>query len=121
MPAFPEDIVYDDLRDVAPAGAVVKGEMALVEDVVGFYLNATAMNVEGTFMYRCKQARVSKNDGSGTAIVAGQKLYADLALQIVTPTFASGLYFVGWAKEDAADEDEFVLMRWDGTLWEVIP
>jgi hypothetical protein len=115
-----DDHVYDDARDVVPVAAVTLGEVALVQDVVGFYLTANAVGVETTFIYRAKQVTATKAAGSGTAITSGQKLYVDVATGIVTNVYASGLYFCGWAKEDADDDADTMLMRWDGTLWEAI-
>jgi hypothetical protein len=117
---LPRDHVYDDARDVVPAAAVTQGQVALVNDVIGFFLYAVAALVEATFIYKNKQAVATKAAGSGTAILSLQKLYVDLATGIVTNVYASGLYFCGWAKEDADDDADTVLMNWDGTLWEVI-
>jgi predicted RecA/RadA family phage recombinase len=120
MSAIAEDIVYDDLRDITPNAAVTQGQIALVQDVVGFYLYAKAADNEVTFLYRCKQVKATKATGSGTEITSGQKLYVDLTTGVVTNVYSTGLYLVGWAKEDAGADDSTVLMRWDGTLWEAI-
>ena len=123
-----DDIIYDELWDVAPAAAVAKGEAAVRQDVFGFYFFASDPNDEDldtdetTFIYRMRQVLADKATGTGEAITSGDRLYYYPANDNVSPT-ATGTagtdyYFCGWAKKDATTSDTTVLMNFDGTRYD---
>jgi hypothetical protein len=116
---------YDELFDVIPGSLVVKGQAAQVQDVFGFYLKeAETLTEEVIFLYRCKLVEAVKKVGSaGEAIVRGDKLYYYPGVEQVSPV-KSGVagtdyYFCGWARESAGASVTTVLMRFDGTMWEL--
>lgn len=116
MAMYPKDIVYDDIRDVAPVAAVTKGYIALVEDCVGFYLTDVEASTEGAFITAMKQVLADKAVGTGEAINAGAKVYVDLTLQKVSGTKGAGMYYVGNAKETVAADTPQVLIDFNGRL-----
>lgn len=118
-----DDVIYDELRNVIPAGpAVRKGDIAVRQDVAGFWVTDLAVGEAGTLIYRCRQVRALKKIGTGQAILAGDRLYYDVSDGHVspTPTGVAGVdsYFVGWAKEDADEDVTDVLMNFDGTRYD---
>jgi hypothetical protein len=120
---YPKDPdIYDELWDVIPGAAKVKGEPEVIEDVFGFYFTETAANEENCFIYRMRQVEAKKAVGTGTSISAGEKLYFIVATGVVqnTPVGTPGTnsYFCGWAKRDASDGSNIVLMNFDGTRYD---
>ena len=119
-------VSYRELWDQTPAGVVVKGQAALVQDVFGFFLKATELLVAGEelcFIYWADQVWADKEVGSGEAILAGQEVYYNLSvpevgLGLVTANPAgvigTNYYFCGIAKRDALAEDERVLIEFIG-------
>jgi hypothetical protein len=119
--------IYDDLFDVVvagAAGAVVHGTGAVRQDVFGFYyFTNPAAGAEVTFIYRQRQVRADKQQGTGEAIISGDRLYYIVATGLVSPNNGGGVagtdyYFCGWAKENADASDEDVLMNFDGTRYD---
>lgn len=120
-PRDPE--IYDELFDVIPATAITKGTAAVVQDVFGFYIkDRESVGEEVVFVYRMRQVRSDKSTGTGTEIVAGDRLYYIVANDNVqnTPVGTPGTdsYFCGWAKRDATASATEVLMNFDGTRYD---
>lgn len=117
-----DNVIYDELRDIAPAAAVTKGEPAVRQDVFGFWITDLAADVKGGFIYRCRQVRADKKTGTGEAFLAGDRVYYIVADGLVSPT-PSGTpgtdsYFCGWAKDDAPASASDVLINFDGTRYD---
>jgi len=122
-----DNIIYDECFDTIPATAVLKGTPQVVEDVFGFWLkDRETVGEEVTFAYRCRQVLADKLQGTGEAIRAGMRLYAiPTQANFVTPNRPAGVAgvayrFCGWAKEDADENAEQVLMNFDGTRWDEV-
>jgi hypothetical protein len=128
-----DPIIYDDLFDVEAPTGTLKGDGAVVQDVLGFYVkNAESNNEEVAFIYRDRQVESAKRMATGEAILAGDRLYAyrvNAALPWTTPQLmevspiATGVAgtdycFCGWAKRDAGALDAVVLMNFDGTRFD---
>jgi len=121
-----DDVIYDELRNVAPAAAVEKGDAEVRQDVFGFWVTDLAADEAGTLIYRCRQVRADKRIGTGEAIVAGDRLYAypgstpiaHLVSPTATGTAGVDYYFCGWAKESAGADVTDVLMNFDGTRYD---
>lgn len=112
-----KDIVYDDLRDVEPAAAVTKGEVALRQDCYGVYMYDEDALTETTFLYKMKQCIADKKTGSGEAIISGDQLFGDPTDDYkVSPTKGVGFVFLGWARETVGASATTVIMEFDGTL-----
>lgn len=120
-----KSIEYDELLNHYPAALYVKGQALQVNDVFGFYLkDVQALTEEVAFIYRCKIVEAQKKTGSaGEAINEGDKLYYYPGVEQVSPvksgTAGTDYYFCGWAKEDATATATTVIMRFDGTMWEL--
>jgi len=119
----PKDtVIYDELWDVVPVAAVVKGQAAVVQDVFGFYLVAAALGVEVCFAYIMRQVEADKRVGTGEDILAGDRLYYIPAEDVVTPTAGTtpgvNSYFCGIAKKDASAAETKVLMNFNGTMYD---
>ena len=122
-----DNIIYDELPNYAPGGAVSAGDAVKINDVLGFYtqsIDPTAASepgeyTEGTIIYRCRQVLAQKKTGTGEACAVGQKLYYDPATKKVsvnkTGTAGTNCYLCGWVKIAAAAADTTVLMNFDGT------
>lgn len=118
-----DNIVYDELWNVAPVIAVLAGDPAVVQDVFGFFIkDREAVGEEICFVYRCRQVEAAKVTGSGGAILAGDRLYFIVALNAVAPdpvgTAGVDSYFCGIAKKDAGASETTVLMAFDGTMYD---
>ena len=121
-----DDVIYDELRNVAPAAAVEKGDAEVRQDVFGFWVTDLDAAEAGTLIYRCRQVRADKKIGTGEAIVAGDRLYAypgttpidHLVSPTATGTAGVDYYFCGWAKESAGADVTDVLMNFDGTRYD---
>jgi len=119
-----DNVIYDELRGVEPATAISAGDVAVVQDVFGFYLaDRVASGDEICFVYRCRQVLATKLTGTGEAIVAGDRLYYNVSEGKVSAskpaggTYGTDYYFCGWAKDDAAASATTVLMNFDGTRY----
>jgi len=114
--------IYDELRDIAPVAAVEKGDVAVRQDVAGFWITDLAATIKGGFIYRCRQVRVPKRTGTGEAFLAGDRVYYYPAEELASPaavgTAGTDYYFVGWAKDDAPASASTVLVNWDGTRYD---
>ena len=119
-----DPIIYDELRDYFPTAARVKGQPEIVRDVFGFHFMAVAANAEATLVYRCRQVRADKVEGTGEEIHEGDRLYAIPAnSHLVTPNRPAGTpgvdyIFCGWAKDEAGALESDVLMNFDGTRYD---
>lgn len=117
-----DNVIYDELRNVQPATAVEKGDCGVRQDCAGFWVTDLDANAAGPFIYRCRQVIANKVTGTGENILAGDRLYYIVAQDAVSPgnTGVAGVdsYFVGWAKEDAGEDDTEVLMNFDGTRYD---
>jgi len=119
-------VSYRELWDIIPAGVVVKGQAALIQDVFAFYLKATEAAVAGeeiTSIYWADQVWADKEQGSGEAILAGQEVYYNIStpevgLGLVTANpvgvIGTDYYFCGIAKRNAGATDEQVLIEFIG-------
>lgn len=114
--------IYDELRQVLTAVAVEKGDGAISQDVFGFWFTDLAANHTGVLVYRCRQVSAAKRTGTGEGITAGDRLYYIPAEDVVTPNAGANpgvdSYFCGWAKEDADETADTVLMNFDGTRYD---
>lgn len=115
-----DNVIYDELLEVEPATAVNKGDVALQQDVVGFWAkDREAAGEEVTLIYRCRQVLADKRTGTGEEIIAGDRLYFYPTTNNVSPTptgvAGTDFYFCGWAKENAGANVTEVHMNWDGT------
>lgn len=121
MLEWKDDVIYDELRNVVPGTAVVKGDGAVKQDVFGFYVkDRETVGEEVVLIYRCRQVEATKKVGTDQAILSGDKLYWYLADGHVSPvkgTVGVDCYFCGWAKEDAGANAITVLMNFDGTRY----
>ena len=126
---YPRDHqIYDESYDIIPAAAVLKGQPAQLRDIFGFWLTATAVAagaalVEQTFVYRMRQVLADKLTGSGENILAGDRVYTVVAQNFfitANPVGVAGVdyYFCGWAKFDADEDDDEVIINFDGTRWD---
>ena len=115
-----DNVIYDELLDVIAPAAVVKGQVALIQDVYAFYMNDAAAGEEVVAVYKCRQALMDKVAESGEEIVAGDQVFYNPVTGLGSATKGVGMVFVGWAKEDALDTDEQVLINFDGTLHQLI-
>lgn len=117
-----DNVIYDELRNVLCAAAAEKGDCAVQQDVAGFWLKDMTAAELGTFIYRCRQVLAKKRTGTGEPIAAGDRLYYIVAEDVVSRTqvgtIGTDSYFVGWAKEDADEDDDEVLMNFDGTRYD---
>jgi hypothetical protein len=111
---------YHELWDVILTAARTKGFGEVIEDVFAFAMTAGAIADEVAYIYEATQVRAGKLTGTGEAINSGQRVYATLAsnFQLVTAsptgTIGTDFYFVGWCKQDAAADDDDVLIRFWG-------
>ena len=116
-----QSVSYRELCDVIPNTVVVKGQAAIIQDVFGFYFKGTEATVAGeefAFVYWADQVWTDKEVGSGEEILAGQKVYYNVASGLVTATPAGTIgtnyYFCGIAKRDADASDDQVLIEFIG-------
>ena len=104
---------------VAPTGGVEAGEMTVVSDVVGVYVEAGDAGDTKAFITRADGILVPKATGTGTAIAQGDKVYFDTAVTTgvggVTED-PTGNALCGYCKEAATTTDAVVLISLDGTL-----
>jgi len=121
---YPKDnVIYDELREVAIAAAVEKGEAALHNNVFGFYFtDETDLTKVLAFVYRMRQVLADKGTGTANVINEGDRLYYVVATDVVSPTVVGTIgvdsYFCGWAKKAAGANDTTVLMNFDGTRYD---
>lgn len=120
---YPRDnVIYDELFNEEVAAARVKGQVEVIQDVFGFWFTDVAAGAEGTFIYRMRQVVADKAQGTGEAILAGDRVYYIVATGLVSAT-AVGVagtdsYFCGWAKRDATAAQAQVWMNFDGTRYD---
>lgn len=117
-----DNVIYDELWDVAPVAAVTAEDPAVVNDVFGFYITDGAAAAETTFVYECRQVEADKVTGTGEDIQAGEYVYAVVADSYnvtANPTGTAGTdyYYCGIAKKDAAASATTVLIKFDGTRY----
>ncbi len=118
------DYVYDEALDIVVAAAVTKGQIALIQDVYGFYFAAGAIGDEVAFVYVAKQALIGKAVGTGEAITSGDRVYYNSGTGLISATKGSNtgvddIYF-GTAKEDAATTDAEALVNFDGRFHDTL-
>jgi predicted RecA/RadA family phage recombinase len=111
------DEEYCALNDVTLSGTVTKGEIAAIGDTYGFYMTDGVNGDEVAFVYKAKQALVSKLSGTGETITSGERVWYSSSDGKVDGTKAGNysIYF-GTALVDAAATDTTVLIEFDGTL-----
>lgn len=97
----------------APAGVVVAGAHAEVNDLDVFSLTDLAATEEGVWISGAPRVKAKKNEA--LAINEGDKVYYDVADGNVNKD-ASGNHAVGHAVEAAATADTHVIIEFDGTL-----
>lgn len=98
----------------APSGGVSKGQMAKIQNTVGFYMQDADAGVDVAFCYHAEKIEVPKLQVSGTDIfAAGQKVYFSEADAAVTATAGSNLW-TGIALKAATAADEYVLIDFKG-------
>lgn len=119
-----DDHIYDELLDIVVSATVVKGEADLVQDCFGFYFTAGVSGEEVCFVYRMRQVLADKIVGTGQDIQSGDRLFwipgQDAVSQTPVGVVGTDCYFVGWAKEDASENDTQVLMNFDGTRYDEV-
>jgi len=98
----------------APSPGVTAGQMALVEDTVGVYVETAATGVDVAFIYHAEKIEVPKSQTTGAGeFTAGDKVYFDVADAEVNNDSGSN-YLCGIAVKDAAVGDATVLIDLDG-------
>jgi hypothetical protein len=125
-----DPIIYDELHDYSPNAARTKGQAEIIQDVFAFHFWAVAANNESMPLYRCRQVRADKLQGTGEEVFPGDRLYAipnagaanDLFVSPNRPAGTAGTdyIFCGWAKEYASGTDSDVLMNFDGTRYDEV-
>jgi len=98
---------WRSFKAIAPSGGVTKGQMDLIHDTVGFYMQDADAGADVAFCYHAEKVVVPKLTVSGTDIFeAGDKVYFSHADAAVTATHGSNLW-IGIALEakTAADTE----------------
>ena len=123
MAIYLRDIVYDEIIVNGIAADIVKGTVALVNDVYVFYPHAVDVSVDATSIAikKAKQAVADKKTGTGETISEGDRVYGDPTdSYLVSKTKGVGYLYLGVAKKDATASDTSVLIEYDGTLHDVL-
>lgn len=96
---------WRSFKAVAPSGGVVRGQMDLIHDTVGFYMQDADAGADVAFCYHAEKVVVPKLTVSGTDIFeAGDKVYFSHADAAVTATHGANLW-IGIALEAKAAAD----------------
>ena len=116
MRTNPPPGTYHSVKLTAPSGGVTAGEWKKVNDIVGFVFNDADVDEEYVLVYVCEKIMCTKIETAGSAFTVGDNVYFDAALATVTPTQAAGLWRIGVATEDAADDDDEVEIDLEGKV-----
>lgn len=104
--------------------AVVKGQAVLINDTFCFYLRAGAIGDRIVPVWKCRQVLADKIEGTGEDIQRGERVYYIVAganAGLVTANNAGlgvigvDYYYCGICKETADEDDEQVLISFDGS------
>ena len=97
----------------APTGGCDAGDMDMIHDTVGVYMQTADEGDDVAFCYHAEKIVVPKSIESGDAFEVGDKVFYDTTYQKVT-TATSGDYWIGICLEAATDEDTEVLIDLKG-------
>lgn len=97
----------------APIGGVTSGAMAIVNDVVGFYLSDAEEADITTFVFRARRVMAPCAVSAGYAV--GEKVYFDNTQKEVTQTATSNT-LCGIVTRAAGSDDTTVEIFLDGAL-----
>jgi hypothetical protein len=99
---------------VAPSGGVTKGQMDLIHDTVGFYMQDADAGEDVAFCYHAEKCTVPKSTTTGAGeFNAGDKVYFDHADAEVNND-SGGNYMCGIVLEDSTVDDCEVKIDLDG-------
>jgi predicted RecA/RadA family phage recombinase len=105
---------WRSFKATAPSPGVEAGQWDLIEDTVGFYMQAAATGEEVAFCYHAEKVEAPKSVTTGAGeFTAGDKVYFDHA-DAEMNNDSGGNYMCGIALKDAAVDDETVLIDLDG-------
>lgn len=110
---------YQELHRREVTGAAVeKGDAVVINDVLCFWFTDGAVGDEVVPVWEARQVLADKKTGTGEEIEEGMQVYYEVATELVTanPSGAIGTdyYFCGICKDDAAADDDTVLMSFWG-------
>ena len=128
--------IYDEFYDETPGMTIGTGRglAKMIQDCFAYFMkNQERTNEEIAALYRVRQTIADKRTGSGENIIHGDRLFAypktaGIAFTIsqdwevspiATGTIGTDYLFCGWAKEDAGENEDEVLMNFDGTRPEI--
>jgi len=115
------DYRYDDGKQVIAPAAVVKGQVALINDTYAAYVVDTAAGDTVTVIFRARQAIADKKVGTGEAIEVGDRVYYDTGDGLVSrnkgAVSAVDDIYVGTCLASADINDTSVIIKFTGYDW----